>query len=234
MTDNQELLPCPFCGSTDVDPTGVASFKDNEKNNPDGSPRNWYKAKPEWIEHRPACNNCGASTDSDWNTRPTQPQGDVVELRGVAEVLAETKEEGIGFWRTCTGCYEGVDGQNVHGYQHSKVFECVIGMGCRECGGIGATWDTTDYEEMAKSMIADDISAMPQMPEEDEIEKALRYLFQVGYNVGHGDCVLGKPFNNDAGKEYAIFDTREPESSTLRALLKHMRGECRDIAPREN
>jgi hypothetical protein len=69
-----KLKECPFCGSTDIDPEGVASFRDEEKHNPDGSLRNWKDdALPERIQHSPACNECGATTDGDWNTRHTSP-----------------------------------------------------------------------------------------------------------------------------------------------------------------
>lgn len=44
------LLPCPFCGSADVDPAGWASTE----------------------RSGPACNNCSGSADSVelWNSRP--------------------------------------------------------------------------------------------------------------------------------------------------------------------
>lgn len=50
MTSN--LLPCPFCGSQNVDPEGWAS-----------------------TERRgPACDDCGSSADTvaEWNTRPAE------------------------------------------------------------------------------------------------------------------------------------------------------------------
>lgn len=74
----------------------------------------------------------------------------------IAGSVREQISDGDGFWRSCSGCFETEDGQNVHGYPHSKVFGCVLGSGCRECGGIGAVWDTTDYGAMAKAiMVAD-------------------------------------------------------------------------------
>lgn len=66
-----ELLPCPFCGSDDIDPEGVSSFKP-EFRTPDN---NWKDhATPDKIEHRPACNNCNATTDNDWNERNSNQQ----------------------------------------------------------------------------------------------------------------------------------------------------------------
>jgi hypothetical protein len=74
-----------------------------------------------------------------------------VELAGVKETI----EEGGGIWRECTGCYETNEGYPQKGAYFSKVFKCYLGNGCDECGGIGAIWDTTDYEEMAKFMMED-------------------------------------------------------------------------------
>lgn len=64
--------------------------------------------------------------------------------------------EGGGFWRTCSGCCELEDGQNVHGYPHSATFKCTLGGGCGECGGLGAIWDTTDYGAMADGIMANE------------------------------------------------------------------------------
>lgn len=48
-----ELKPCPFCGSNDIDPNGCAS--------------QLSEFGP--LVTRPACDNCGATTDASWNTR---------------------------------------------------------------------------------------------------------------------------------------------------------------------
>lgn len=62
------LLPCPFCGSREVDPAG------------------WASHNPETGENRegPACDDCGASAESAaaWNTRTPQPRHDVEGERG--------------------------------------------------------------------------------------------------------------------------------------------------------
>lgn len=73
--------------------------------------------------------------------------------------VKERIAEGDGFWRSCSGCCETEDGQNVHGYPHSEVFDCTLGGGCSECGGIGAVWDTTDYGAMADDLAAQDSPA---------------------------------------------------------------------------
>lgn len=72
-----------------------------------------------------------------------------IELQGIAETLAE----GDGSWRSCTGCHELNEGRDTGPY--SKTLKCHLGGGCRECGGIGAIWDTTDYQAMADHMARD-------------------------------------------------------------------------------
>ncbi|NHC62740.1 hypothetical protein [Paenalcaligenes suwonensis] len=71
-----------------------------------------------------------------------------IELRVVADILAE----GNGCWATCSGCHESNDGYPTGPY--SQVMKCTLGVGCRECGGIGAIWDTTNYAEMGDAMAA--------------------------------------------------------------------------------
>ncbi len=65
-----------------------------------------------------------------------------LELDGVPDALAYGK----GIWRTCTGCYESNEGYPTGPF--SDTLKCHLGGGCFECGGIGAVWDTTDYEDM--------------------------------------------------------------------------------------
>ncbi|MFB9223494.1 hypothetical protein [Paracoccus cavernae] len=65
-----------------------------------------------------------------------------------AHAVAEAMEGQAGIWRTCTGCYETCDGQPFGNYPYSAALRCDLGGGCRECGGIGAIWDTTDYADM--------------------------------------------------------------------------------------
>lgn len=67
-----------------------------------------------------------------------------IELDGVSRAL-ENKD---GFWKSCSGCHELNEGVPTGPY--SRVLKCHLGMGCSECGGIGAIWDTTDYEEMGR------------------------------------------------------------------------------------
>ena len=79
----------------------------------------------------------------------------------IARGVKERLENCDGFWRSCSGCYETEDGQNVHGYPHSNVFGCTLGGGCSECGGIGAVWDTTDYADMGETLAAEMHSGIP-------------------------------------------------------------------------
>jgi len=83
-----------------------------------------------------------------------------VELRAVAETVAD----GGGFWTPCTGCYDTEDGRPTQKYAHSDVFGCELGNGCRECGGLGAVWDDTDYAAMAEFMEQPD--AAPALSEQ--------------------------------------------------------------------
>lgn len=74
-------------------------------------------------------------------------------IAGLADRIAYVIEfNGCGFWRTCTGCYESEDGYPNGHYPTSKVLGCTLGAGCSECGGIGATFDSIDYEDMARDM----------------------------------------------------------------------------------
>lgn len=72
-----ELLYCPFCGSTDIDPKGCASIAPGVRDRIDF----WKDAKPEDIIERPSCNNCGATTDGNWNTRTAPPTPTTDEIR---------------------------------------------------------------------------------------------------------------------------------------------------------
>lgn len=75
------LLPCPFCGSTDVDPEGWMSI------NKDGTQK----------KTGPACDECGGSTESieRWNTRPCRTaQGlDPATIEACAKVCEDLRHE---------------------------------------------------------------------------------------------------------------------------------------------
>lgn len=93
-----------------------------------------------------------------WRDRSAMASLLSVELQGVAETLSD----GSGMWRSCSGCLETEDGAPVGRYPYSKALGCTLGSGCSECGGIGAIWDTTDYQAMADFMVkADQPSSTP-------------------------------------------------------------------------
>jgi hypothetical protein len=69
---------------------------------------------------------------------------DLIDAQAVAEAVAAG--EGVGVWRSCTGCHESNEGHPTGPY--SPALKCSLGFGCHECGGIGAIWDTTDYADM--------------------------------------------------------------------------------------
>lgn len=71
----------------------------------------------------------------------------------LAENVGRQLTEGGGMWAPCSGCHESVDGYSVTPID--PVFRCYRGSGCSECGGIGAIWDTTDYEELYDAMVKD-------------------------------------------------------------------------------
>ncbi|KQQ78113.1 hypothetical protein ASF70_02510 [Rhizobium sp. Leaf321] len=65
-----------------------------------------------------------------------------IELAGVAEQL----EQDAGAWRACSGCHELIEGHPTGPW--SETLKSYMGGGCRECGGIGAIWDNTDYSQV--------------------------------------------------------------------------------------
>lgn len=92
---------------------------------------------------------------------------------GIFKGISEQVKEGTGVWRSCSGCYEIEDGYPVGHYRHSRAFNCALGAGCSECGGLGAVWDTTDYADMARFMAEEDASKAKAKEERDALQKAL-------------------------------------------------------------
>lgn len=100
---------------------------------------------------------------------PAEPDAGIVDLPDrVRDALANYD---TGLWRTCSGCHESEDGYDLGHYPHSEIFGCKIGSGCGDCGGIGAVWDTTDYEDMARAM-SEEPAPAPDAREALEIARA--------------------------------------------------------------
>lgn len=78
-------------------------------------------------------------------------RGEIDLLRWVADDISRQVGEGHGVWRSCSGCHELNEGHDTGPYSHT--FRCALGHGCSECGGIGAVWDTTDYQALADAQM---------------------------------------------------------------------------------
>lgn len=102
------------------------------------------------------------------------PTPEAINPKRMAEVMAE----GDGVWRTCSGCHESEDGHDIGFYPHSDAFGCKLGGGCGECGGIGAIWDTTDYEEMGRFLSTHHHEAGGAPGQEEIVARACDYWFE--------------------------------------------------------
>ncbi len=67
--------------------------------------------------------------------------------QAIADDVARVLSEDCGAWVSCTGCYATDEGYPTA--STDPVFGCALGMGCRECGGLGAVWDPTDWSTLA-------------------------------------------------------------------------------------
>lgn len=103
-------------------------------------------------------------------------------MRWVSEDIALQVEEGHGVWRSCSGCHELNEGHDTGPYSHT--FRCALGLGCSECGGLGAVWDTTDYQSLADEQMAlFEEKVPPQVPPLMEAGDVVR-LVPVGQSEG--------------------------------------------------
>ncbi|WP_097140885.1 hypothetical protein [Rhizobium subbaraonis] len=107
----------------------------------------------EALRHEPisAYPDFVAAVSAALDDRETLP----VELDGVADAIAYGK----GVWRSCSGCHETNEGVPLGPY--SSILKCHLGGGCFECGGVGAIWDTTDYEEMGRFLSGEALATSP-------------------------------------------------------------------------
>src|SRR5687768_12095328 len=84
---------------------------------------------------------------------PTPRGPDTINSNRVKDAM----DDGNGFWRSCSGCHEFNDGYPTG--PHSSALRCCLGVGCFECGGIGAVWDNTDYSDYGSEGIGELVHA---------------------------------------------------------------------------
>lgn len=117
-----------------------------------------------------------------------------------------------GFWRSCTGCHETFEGYSVGSYPWNAALKCELGAGCRECGGIGAVWDDTDYDDMVEFMQAADC-------EEEAGKRLQRAVLDI----------IGEPHPNELRSDvsdntFASIDTTAGHLRRLRLALTALAG----------
>lgn len=143
--------------------------------------------------------------------------------------VMEVREEGDGFWAACSGCQESIDGYvSTKDYPFSAAFGCQPGGGCSECGGLGVKWDTTDYDAMAASMLAD--MAREEAGEidlcDDKVQAGIAWTMrQWGETLGLKTWTMGdgsESVEGDVGAEIhtILVDAglRDPETNEMAAL----------------
>jgi len=145
-----------------------------------------------------------------------------IEAR-VAECVKEYAE--VGFWRTCSGCHETEDGHDVGHYPFNKAFDCKLGSGCSECGGIGAVWDTTDYADMGAS-----ISSEPPSPatETEVLEVVARLGGINGVKLQHHIDMMRPEAQVEYAKQPAL--VHQSEALAIIERLTKERDEAQDSA----
>ncbi len=61
-------------------------------------------------------------------------------MRAWRAALAQIDEE-AGGWVSCSGCLEHVEGHAMSEAPFCDLFDCLLGVGCNDCGGLGAVWE---------------------------------------------------------------------------------------------
>jgi len=127
-----------------------------------------------------------------------------IELDGVAERLSE----GEGCWRSCSGCHDLNEGVATGPY--SKIMKCNLGMGCRECGGIGAVWDNTDYSGFLAPVTAADVNKAF-----DPANEALGGAFMAGFKEGwiYAEIDADGERYQEMAEEYALAVDSAPQEA---------------------
>lgn len=155
---------------------------------------------------------------------PVAGQAVALELRGVPKTIME----GGGFWRSCTGCHELNEGRDTGPY--SAVLGCHLGQGCGECGGIGAIWDSTDYQTMADDMARDmgqSVSAAPQASAENDWKAAIRKFMDTAIPALAAIANVHTPDEIDALEAMP----REPVIDQVRRLSQACEELSRQVRP---
>lgn len=99
---------------------------------------------------------------------PPVSGGDAVEAGEHGKLLLDSVREQVeeaalsgrdGVWLTCSGCADSAEGVlDSRAYPFVEAFGCQLGAGCHECGGIGAVWDTTNWDDFGQSMLSAEAS----------------------------------------------------------------------------
>ncbi|AZV00370.1 hypothetical protein pthi1_p05 [Paracoccus phage vB_PthS_Pthi1] len=97
--------------------------------------------------------------------------------------VQEVAESGDGFWRPCSGCHESNEGYPTGPYH--PVLKCHVGLGCSECGGIGAIWDTTDYGAMGDWLAKELVNEVDQQPAQEAVPVDLSHGWLI-HKAGRG------------------------------------------------
>lgn len=123
----------------------------------------------------------------------------------IAGGIKHQLDERAGCWRTCSGCYETCEGYPVGKYPHSDIFQCTLGAGCGECGGIGAVWDNTDYSEMADWILSRPSPAVP----EEAVARIIAEMEGEAENISplngrHKGCAHPAPIIRDWAKRLSL------------------------------
>lgn len=100
-------------------------------------------------------------------------------VRVCTDAVTDANDDNRGFWRSCSGCHELNEGIPTGPYHPG--LKCYIGLGCHECGGIGAIWDTTDYTNMGEFL---DNNA-PQAAPTSEAGELVRRVMTIRHNSGN-------------------------------------------------
>lgn len=92
------------------------------------------------------------------------------QSKQIATTMQEAISEGAcGIWQPCSGCHETNEGYETGYYALSKVFDCFVGSGCHECGGLGAVWIYHSEKDLS-NMLSDAESFIPQPDRVAELE----------------------------------------------------------------